>query len=149
MDIETTRFGNITIEDDKILSFSDGLPGFEDCKQFVLLAAEETGMMHWLQAVEQPEVSLCVLDVFRGIPDYSPDIPDEVFAELEATESDLVVLSVLVVPPSITDMTTNLIAPILINHQNNRGKQCILEKGDYSARHRVFSDLQELISQEA
>ena len=149
MDIETTRFGNIEIEEQKILSFVDGLPGFEECKRFVLLAAEETGMIHWMQAIDQPEVSLCVLDVFKGIPDYSPDIPNEVFTELSATENDLVVLTVLVVPPSVTDMTTNLVAPILINCQNNMGKQCILDKGDYSTRHRVFSELQELISQEA
>ena len=149
MNITTVRFGEIEIDENKIITFEEGLPGFEECKNFILLEAEDSKMIYWLQAVQFPEIALCVLNVFKAIEDYAPFIPNDVFLELKANEEDLLALTVLVVPEKISEMTTNLLAPILINHNLNIGKQCILDKGDYSARHKVFGNLKELISQGA
>ena len=53
MELETTRFGKIEVDEDEIITFEDGLYGFKDEKDFVLLIDEETPFF-WLQAVENP-----------------------------------------------------------------------------------------------
>ena len=37
MNLETTRFGNVEIDDDRVINFSSGLLGFSSYSKFVLL----------------------------------------------------------------------------------------------------------------
>jgi flagellar assembly factor FliW len=146
MRISTTRFGDINIAPGKIITMPDGLPGLETFKRYALLSTEETEPFHWLQSLEAADVSLAVINPYLLFPDYKPMVPEEVF-ELLGTENteDVLVLTVAVIPQEFRSMTTNLLAPILINTRNNMGKQVILENREYDLRHPVYEKIRKLV----
>ncbi len=148
MQISTTRFGDISISDEKLINMSDGLPGLEDFRRFALLSTEETEPFHWLQSLDAPDVSLAVINPYLLFPDYRPAVPEEALGQLgvEGTE-EVLVLTVAVIPRDFENMTTNLLAPILINTKNNAGRQVILDSGDYDLRHPIFEKVRKLVSE--
>lgn len=147
MKIETSRFGEIEIETDKVITFKEGIPGFEEYTQYILIKADEVGVMYWLQAVEEPEVALCLANSFAVLKDYQPEVTLDDIAELETSDpADIIVLTVLVVPEDVQNMTGNLMAPILINHAKKTGKQLILSADGYSARYPIFEALKDVVA---
>ncbi|MDR0380583.1 MAG: flagellar assembly protein FliW [Oscillospiraceae bacterium] len=146
MQIATTRFGDITVSDQKIIHFDEGLPGLEDFRKFALLSTADTEPFHWLQSLDKPDVSLAVINPYRLFSDYKPMIAEDVFAQLGVEETeDVLVLTVAVIPQDFKKMTTNLLAPILINTKNNTGRQVILENGDYNLRQSIYNEIREIV----
>src|SRR5687767_10002949 len=70
MKISTTRFGSLTIRDEDVLTFVDGLIGMEDCRRWVLLADAQNSALGWLQSLDRSEVALAVVSPRRFVPDY-------------------------------------------------------------------------------
>ncbi|GBF32284.1 flagellar assembly factor FliW [Desulfocucumis palustris] len=143
MKIETTRFGNLEIKEEKIITFPRGIPGFENVRRFFLLPVEGLEDIHWLQAVENPGVALLVIDPFKYFIDYSFEIPGPDLEELEITEqAQVLVIAVVTIPgddPALT--TANLLAPVIINTRTSRARQIILNGLPYTTRHRLFPDM--------
>ena len=146
MRISTTRFGDINIAPGKIITMPDGLPGLDALKRYALLSTEETDPFHWLQALDAADVSLVVINPYLLFPDYKPLVPEEIFEQLGAENTeDVLVLTVAVIPREFRNMTTNLLAPVLINTRTNVGKQIILENSDYDLRHPIFDKIRKLV----
>lgn len=146
MQLATTRFGNIEIDEQKILHFNQGLPGWESEKRFILISNEETEPFHWLQSLDGASLALAVINPYFLFPDYCPAVPERVFNELNVhDENDLLLLTVVVIPQDFENMTTNLAAPILINAQKNLGLQVILENTEYSLRCPIYEAVRSLV----
>ena len=64
MKLNTRIFGEVEIEDSKIISFPNGIIGFPDLKRFTLMHDEEQGTntIKWLQSVEEPGFAMPVMD---------------------------------------------------------------------------------------
>lgn len=140
--IDTARFGQLEVDDSKIVVFKDGLPGFEQLTKFILLSPEQTQPLYWMQSAEDGDIALPVLSSFDILDDYSLDIPDEVVAELQLDGlEDLLVMNVCVVPEDISRMTANLAAPILMNVRLNIGVQIVVDSMEYPTRYPVFNDI--------
>ena len=136
--IKTSTFGPLEINEDKIITFRDGIPGFEELTRFIVVVLEQTKPFFWLQAIDE-DISLPLISPFDIKADYSPIIDDSVFADLLLErEEDLLVLAVAVIPPEVTKMTANLAAPILINIAANFGRQVLIEGGEYQIREPIF-----------
>jgi flagellar assembly factor FliW len=141
VEIQTIRFGLLDIEPDKIITFKDGVPGFDD-KRFILLTPVETAPFSWLQSVDSPELAFAVLDPAVFVSDYNPQIDENVFIELEFDQNDeILVLAVTVVPSDIRNMTVNLAAPIVINVNKRLAKQEILSAGNYPLRYNLYKSI--------
>ncbi len=144
--INTTKFGEAQIDDEKIIAFDEGLPGMENLKRYVLLSPEDTSPFHWLQALDDPDIALPVLDPSLIMADYSPFFPNEDLEFLHfVNNEDALLFTVAVIPSDLKAMTTNLQAPILINAKSCRGKQIILGN-DYELRHPIYDALSEYLS---
>ncbi|MDR0936321.1 MAG: flagellar assembly protein FliW [Oscillospiraceae bacterium] len=142
MSIETVRFGQVEIDPAKVWEFAEGLPGLEDNHRLVLLEFEESKPVAWLQSLDDVDVCLPVTDTFRAFPDYEFDVEEEVELELKLNVAGhLLVLSVLVIPEDLTQMTCNMAAPILVNTVAKIGRQVILPTSNYAVRHPVFEAL--------
>lgn len=140
--INSRRFGEIEINDQKIITFPLGMPGLEETKKFVLLQNDESKPINWLQAIDNPVISLPVIDPFELFPDYTFDISDDDINELSITDTeDLHVVNVMVIPDQIENMTVNLAAPVLINIKLYLGKQIIIDGRDCPLRQPVFEVL--------
>jgi flagellar assembly factor FliW len=150
MTIDTLRFGPVEIGEDKILLFKSGLPGLEEYIRFAVLRFEESYPIVWLQSVDSGEICLPVIDTFAVSPNYAFDLMDEDVKELGISgPEDIQVLSVLVIPENLEQMTVNFAAPLVINTSTGAAKQLILGGGDYSARAPVFKEICALIREEA
>jgi len=149
MQIDTLRFGQLTVDENKLLLFKDGLPGLEDCHEFAILQFEESNPLHWLQSTHRSEICLPIINSFAIYPNYAFDISDEDVTELGFKgPEDVYIVSVVVIPEQdIKQMTANLAAPIVINHRSGAAKQIIISSGEYNVRFPVFQAICNLIKE--
>ncbi|MDR2358027.1 MAG: flagellar assembly protein FliW [Oscillospiraceae bacterium] len=146
MTIDTLRFGPVEVDEARVLIFKSGLPGLEEYTDFAVLRFEESFPIVWLQAVADRSICLPVIDTFSVAPEYTFDIADEDVAELSISgPEDFQVLSVLVIPENLENMTVNMAAPIIVNTATGKSKQIILGGGDHSARVPIFKEICALV----
>ena len=140
--INTLRFGELEIEEQDVVRFADGIPAFEDEHEFVVLPYEEGTPYMFLQSMATPELAFLMTDPFVFFPDYSFELDDENMDKLEIkTMDDVHVCTLISVPRSgVADMTTNLLAPVVINRHTMQAKQIVLEKTQYTTKHRLFPE---------
>jgi flagellar assembly factor FliW len=129
--IITTRFGEIEIDEKKIITFPLGIPGFGELKRYVLIDYKDP--IQWLHAVDDPDVAFIVINPFVIFPSYSVDIRDdeEMFLGIKGP-TDVVVLAILCVANN--SMTANLRAPLVINSANYNAAQILIgdERYDFN-----------------
>jgi flagellar assembly factor FliW len=113
-----------------------GILGFEQIKNYVLLADPEQKPFAWLRVADNNSLAFVVIDPFIVMPDYKPDIPqsDVDFLEL-ADASDALLLGIVTIHGH-NRATMNLKGPIVINRRTHMAKQVIISNAaDYSVQH--------------
>ena len=143
MQIKSTRFGEFDVPEDLVVQFPEGLPGFEDQKQFAFLpytVDEDNSPFAYMQSVQDPDLTLLLADPFLFFKHFSLDLNDEDAEQLGLTDSEETagVYGVVAVPEKIDQMTVNLVAPIVVNWKEQKGMQIILNRSPYSTKHRLF-----------
>ncbi|MDE6387382.1 MAG: flagellar assembly protein FliW [Lachnospiraceae bacterium] len=144
MQIKTKVFGEIIIDDDKIIHFPNGIIGFPDLTEFTLIHDEEKGTdsIHWLQSLQEPAFAMPVMDPLIVCPTYNPEADDELFNVLgEIKPDELLVLVTVTVPHDLTKMTVNLKGPIIINVSEKRALQIIVEGDEYQVKFPIYDIL--------
>ena len=146
--IKTRYFGEIDVDEAKILTFDDGLIGFENLKKFTLIYNNETeasSNVTWLQSLDEPLVAFPVINPFYVMKEYNPIVEDEVLIPLgELKEDSTAIFLTLTVPSDITKMTTNLKAPIIINADTKKGCQVIAENPEYVVKYNIYDVIQNM-----
>lgn len=142
MQITTTRFGALELRADETIEFPAGLPGFNACKRWALLA-DHLGASHgWLQSLDQGEVALPVVAPRRYVPDYQLLVPrNELVALQLASAEEAQVL--VVVGRNERGMTLNLKAPIVINVARRLGRQ-VVSNADLPMQYPLWSEVSSL-----
>ena len=132
MKANTRAFGEIEIEDEKIITLEHGMIGFPEYKHFTLIFNEERGdkksVIKWLQCMDDGDIAFPVITPGLVQEDYKPTVSDEIISPLgELTEDNVYMLVTVTVPKDITKLTCNLQAPIVINSDNNKAVQVIVD----------------------
>ena len=140
--IATNRFGELEIEDSKIVHFPQGIPAFEEEREFVLLPYDENSPYYYLQSAQRAELSFLLTEPFVFFPDYTVEIDDATLTELKIKNQDHVeIYTMLTIPNgSVRYMTANLLAPIVINSENMQARQIVMDKSNYKTKHRLFPE---------
>lgn len=143
MKVQTKWFGEIEIEEEKIITFDKGIIGFEDCKQYTIVYDSEKGQdvaIMWLQCIGDASLAIPVMKPEYVRADYDPIVEDELIHSLgdNIQEAELLVLVTLTVPSDIKQMTCNLKAPIIINADTMKGIQLIADNSDYMVRFPIY-----------
>lgn len=145
MEVKTRLFGNINIEDDKIIHFVNGLVGFPTLKDFALIHDEESESVkgiQWLQSMQDGDFAIPVVNPLQILDNYDPVVEDELLTPLgELTAEDMLVLVTITVPADITKMTVNLKGPIVINAKNCMACQVIAENEGLEIKFPVYDIL--------
>lgn len=142
MMIETERFGSIDINNCKAIKFLNGLPGFEELKEFIILEADESKPLYWLQSTENMYICLPMIIPFELMEDYFIEIHDNELNDINITnQNDLMLMNVVVIPEDITKMTANMAAPIVINAKSGIGKQIIIDSKEFSVRYPIYESI--------
>ena len=137
---DTARFGRLTYTNEDLVTFDQGLVGFPSLTSFVLIQHKEDSPFRWMQSVDDGEVAFLVVDPAHCVQDYAPEIPEtavETVGIQEATPR-LVYTIVSIPPGKPEEMTINLAGPIVVNLENGRAKQIVLEDACYPIKHKVF-----------
>ena len=144
MQILTKLFGEITIDEDKIIQFPNGIIGFPDLTEFTLVHDEEKGTesIHWLQSIQEPAFAMPVMDPLIVCPDYNPEVDDELLDVLgEIIPEELLVLVTVTVPKDLAKMSVNLKGPIVINAAEKKALQVIVEGDEYPVKFPIYDIL--------
>ena len=142
MEINTKNFGLINIEEEKIIHFTGGIVGFPELTDFSLIhdVEQKAGKsIQWLQSMQEPAFALTVVDPLLILPDYNPQIEDELLKPLgELNGDNMLVLVTITVPSDLTKMTVNLKGPIIINTDNKKACQVIADGDGYVVKYPVY-----------
>ncbi|MDD4568990.1 MAG: flagellar assembly protein FliW [Tepidanaerobacteraceae bacterium] len=130
-----TRFGDLEVDEAKVITFTNGILGLEQYKRYILLDHPGTDAIKWLQSVEEPEIALPVTNPSYFYPDYTPKISQENLLQLDIKSPEkAVVLCVMTIPGDTKKITVNLKAPIIINIAKRLADQLIAENPEYDIR---------------
>lgn len=142
MYVDTTRFGAIEAQPEDLVVFPDGIPGFAGRREMVVISGgdllgaqpgDDHPTLFWLQDTSDPDLAFLTTVPWSAYPDYDiePDLDPEVF--IDTTADDVCVLAIVTVrrDGESATLTSNLLAPIVIDQRNRVGKQIILDDGDW------------------
>lgn len=140
MKINTRQFGEIEIDEERIINIPLGIPGFRENKRYVLLQKEETIPFLLFQCMDDPNLSFVILDPVQFFPEYTidqNDIEKMVTWDLETEEISCFVI--VTIPNGTPEkMTANFMAPLVINNNRKEGLQLILQNSSYSHQHQLL-----------
>jgi flagellar assembly factor FliW len=139
MKIESPRFGTLEVPPDRVLDFPRGLPGFPDCRQFIVMDHDRETPLRWLQCVDRPEVAFLIVEPQQVLASYGLEVPQHVLAYLGWTDdgdpADVLVFVILNAADAA--LTANLRAPVIVNARTRRAFQLILEDPALPVRHPI------------
>lgn len=137
----TTRFGQVEVREDRLLTFPQGLFGFRECTSFGLakLPNVENTPLLLLQCVNQPAIAFLVADPSTLGLEISAEDRAEALAETKLSESQTQFLSIITLYDNGDSyyLTANLKAPVLIDSHDRTGVQFILTNKTYSTQHKI------------
>jgi len=136
MILQTTRFGSVDVDEQRLIEFPAGLLGFSQARRFALLQPDERGVFFWLQSAENPDLAFVVTD---------PSLwSDEFAAPLRPEQSEEIGLAdvadaqtFVIVNRRGGALTANMQGPLVISAVTRRGVQVVLAERRWSTRHEL------------
>ena len=140
--VYNTRFGEVSLHEDRLITFPKGILGFPDCTTFGLSRlpnAEESPIM-LLQCVNEPEIGFLVADPkIMGLNIQGEDISlavDDMKMDVDATQT-LVILTLYNKTEGDYYLTANMRAPLFVDSSKREARQYILANKDYSTQQKI------------
>lgn len=130
MKVETYLFGSVEIDPEKIITFPNGLVGFEGSKRYTLVKEDEQGASFTLQSLDDPALALLIVDPATLGFNYELALSDAETALLQSpADADVAVMQVLFKKDGEgkAEIAPNLRAPLVINLRAKVGLQKVME----------------------
>jgi flagellar assembly factor FliW len=134
MDVRTTRFGTVSIAEDRVITLPQGLLGFPQATRFCLLEPGDDACFFWLQSMDEPSLAFVVTDPSLFVPEYSVPIRPEQVSGLGLDSLDDAQVFVIVNKVD-QQLTGNLQGPLVINTRSRTGEQLVLAEKRWTTRH--------------
>lgn len=148
MIISTSRFGQVELKEEDVLTFPEGLLGFSDLRKFVLLDDPNDEIFAWLQSCEAAQIAFPVLEPELFSPEYKSILTKTDLESLKLTNiNNSRQFSIVTIPDDPTLMTANLKAPIVVNISDRIARQCVLQDNNLAIREPIFAKLQQRVVQ--
>ena len=140
MIINTARFGEVEINENRIFDFVMPVIGFDELTKFIILEPSENTLFKWLQSTDDPSLAFPIISVASLDYDYSVDLSDNVINALEITNPEsLLVMNITSIPQDNPRGTTiNLLAPLIFNLDNQKAGQIVLSGSGYDISYPMF-----------
>ena len=127
--------GEMQYEENNIITFNKGIPGFNELKKFILLDLHEYEPFKLLQSLEEDEISLIVTSPYEFFKEYEIKLSEETIKNLKIESPEqVIILTTVTLNSDVKKITTNLQGPIVINTSNNFGEQIILDNSKYKVK---------------
>lgn len=140
--VKTTRFGELEVNPNDLVTFTEGLLGFENLKKYFVVDPGDSTLILWLQSIEDEKVAFPIIEPKIFKPDYMAKLlpADLNGLELESLQNAKL-YSILTIPANVTEMSANLKAPVVINSLKKVGKQIVLQDSKLSVKHEMYKEL--------
>ncbi len=150
MKINTSRFGEIEVNEADMLTLPEGLIGFPELVHFVLLDHEKNSPFKWLQSVNEPSMAFIIISPLSFRPDYMVEVTEDEVSNLKLSSVNEAVISVIVtIPLDAKKMSANLKAPLVFNLSNKLGQQVILKDSQYQTKHFIVEEMKRYSQRDA
>ena len=143
--VNTLRFGEIEVAEEKVVHFEDGIPAFEDEHEFLIIPYDDESPYVFLQSITTPDLAFLMTMPFVFFPDYEFELDGESQNKLGIkTQEDMLIYTLLTIPGGkLAEMTANLMAPVVLNQNTMQARQVVLDKSRYTTKHRLFPENKE------
>ncbi len=142
MKINTTRFGELEVDKEDVIVFKEGLLGFEGLKKFFIVDPGDQTLILWFQSAEDPSTAFPIIEPKIFKPEYIVKLLPAELASLELESiNDASVYTILTIPKTVTDMSANLKAPIVINNKTKIARQIVLQDSKLEVRCKMYKEL--------
>lgn len=146
MKIKTSRFGELQVNDTDILTFNDGILGFENLTRFFIVDPGDSTLILWLQSIDNGSVAFPILEPKIFKPDYTAKLlPADLNALKLETLDNAKIYSILTIPKNVTEMSANMKAPIVINRSSKIAKQIVLQDSKLPVQFEMYKELKKYI----
>lgn len=136
MKIDTKFLGQVEVEKEQFITFEEGIPGFPDEKQFVLIPFGENTPFIILQSTNTVQIGFVLAFPYLFKADYVFDLSDEDVEALSIEkQEDIITYAIVTLKDTLPNSTINLLAPIVINTEKRQGKQIILNDNHQELLH--------------
>jgi flagellar assembly factor FliW len=133
MEIQSTRFGRLDIDDERVMTFPHGLLGFPDHARFALIQTSDENYFFWLQSVDDADLAFVVCDPTIFFKDYAVPLREETRLELDMTDDSFA--QAFVICNKVGDwLTGNLLGPIVVNARTRLAQQVVLTEKKWTTR---------------
>lgn len=136
MEIRTSLFGAQLIDPETVITFPQGIPGFEDKTTYKLFKEEENEIIFWLQSVDDADLGFSVADPAEFNINYLFTLSDEEEQLLQLSDvNDLAFLLILQKNENIGDkpmIKGTLTSPLVINTKTRLAIQKIIPRIEQS-----------------
>ncbi len=134
MQIKTSRFGELEVDESRLLQFSKGILGFPEQHRYALIQTGRDSGFYWLQAAARADLAFVVCDPRLFVADYRIPVKAEELAQLGLAEVSEAQIFVIV--NKVDKMLTgNLQGPLVVNVQTRQGVQLVLSDRRHTTRH--------------
>jgi flagellar assembly factor FliW len=136
MKIKTRYQEEVEINQEEIIFFGQGIPGFQDEKEYIVLSLGDDSPFSLLQSVKNEELGFVLADPFSFYPKYEFELDETVISQLKIQNKvDIIIFTIVTLGESLSKSTINLQAPIVINRKEKVGKQAVLNNDAYHTKH--------------
>ena len=134
MIIHTSRFGQLEVDENRLIAFEEGILGFPNQQQYALIQTGEGSGFYWLQAVDTADLAFVVCDPRLFVADYQVPVKLDDLKTIDLADAGQA--QVFVIVNKVNDLLTgNFQGPLVINVVNRHGRQLVLSDKRYSTRH--------------
>jgi flagellar assembly factor FliW len=144
--VKTTRFGELEVNPNDLITFAEGLLGFENLKKYFVVDPGDSTLILWLQSTEDEKIAFPVIEPKIFKPDYIAKLLPADLNGLDLENLNTAKLySILTIPGNVTEMSANLKAPVVINSAKKVGKQIVLQDSKLTVKHEMYKELKTYI----
>ncbi len=138
MMIDTSRFGPLEVDENRLIHFPKGILGFPDQPAYALIQTAEESGFYWLQAVGRPDLAFVVCDPRLFVPDYVVPVKLDDLAQIGLADPSAA--QVFIIVNKVDNILTgNLQGPLVINVETREARQLVLSDRRYSTRHPLMN----------
>jgi flagellar assembly factor FliW len=140
--VQTSRFGEIAVDPERIISMLSPFLGFPESKRFMLKSHGLNSPFMWLQSLDNPQLAFVVIRAALLDLRSKLEIPRSILQNLKITsDNDKDILLILTIPKNNPqEMTANLLGPIVLNTRKRLAAQVVLDPQKYDPCWRIFPD---------
>lgn len=143
MEVKTKANGIVNVDEKQLVTFPEGLLGFEKYTKFALIDSEYEPFI-WLQSTEESNLAFLMIDPFLICSDYEADIDDSALRNIGVySAEDIIIMTLVTIPKDGSAITANFLGPVVINKKNRKCLQVILNDSRWTTKFDIVKALKQ------